>query len=93
MFRFACFVVPLLVLASHPLRWRPNPRSGVISGDVNVPAGKTVGDVVVIDGAVNVGGRVDGDVVAISRPVRVPGTVDGSVSAVSSRVTLLPSAR
>jgi hypothetical protein len=52
-----------------------------------------VGDVVVVDGAVNVGGRVDGDVVAVSGPVRIAGTVDGTISAVSDRVTLLPTAR
>jgi hypothetical protein len=65
----------------------------VITGDVNVPRGTTVGDVVVIDGAVNVAGRVDGDVVAVSGPVRVAGTVDGDVNAISDQVTLLPRAR
>jgi hypothetical protein len=65
----------------------------VISGDVNVPHGATVGDVVVVDGSVSVAGRVDGDVIAVSGPVRVAGTVDGSISAVSDRVTLLPGAR
>lgn len=65
----------------------------VISGDVNVPRGRTVGDVVVVDGSVSVEGRVDGDVVAVSGPVRVAGTVEGSISAISDRVTLLPGAR
>jgi hypothetical protein len=65
----------------------------VISGDVNVPRGSTVGDIVVVDGSVDVAGRVDGDVIAVSGPVRVAGTVDGSISAVSDRVTLLPGAR
>jgi hypothetical protein len=65
----------------------------VISGDVNVPRGQTVGDVVVVDGLITVAGRVDGDLVAVSGPVRVAGTVDGSITAVSDRVTLLPGAR
>jgi hypothetical protein len=54
----------------------------VISGDVNVPRGATVGDVVVVDGSVSVGGRVDGDVIAVSGPVRMAGTVDGSITGV-----------
>jgi hypothetical protein len=65
----------------------------VISGDVNVPRGQTVGDVVVADGRITVAGRVDGDVVAFSGPVRVAGTVDGSITAFADRVTLLPGAR
>ena len=65
----------------------------VIAGDVDVPRGTTVGDVVVVDGRVSVAGRVDGDVISVSGPVRVAGTVDGSISAVSDRVTLLPGAR
>lgn len=65
----------------------------VISGDVDVPRGQTVGDVVVVDGVITVAGRVDGDIVAVSGPVRVAGTVDGSITAVSDRVTLLPGAR
>lgn len=94
MWRFACFPVLLLAVAMPSAAMAAGPQDQVvISGDVNVPAGKTVGDVFVIDGAVNVGGRVDGDVVAISGPVRIAGTVNGSVSAVSDRVTLLPGAR
>lgn len=92
--------LPLLILALLVLTLPPaaaaedDPQDQVvISGDVNVLPGKAVGDVVVVDGAVNVGGRVDGDVVAVSGPVRVAGTVDGTISAVSDRVTLLPTAR
>jgi cytoskeletal protein CcmA (bactofilin family) len=65
----------------------------VISGDVNVPRDRTVGDVVVVDGSVAVAGRVEGDVIAVSGPVRVAGTVDGTITAVSDRLTLLPGAR
>jgi hypothetical protein len=65
----------------------------VISGDVDVPRGQTVGDVVVVDGQITAAGRIDGDVVAVSGPVRIAGTVDGSITALSDRVTLLPGAR
>lgn len=84
-FLLLALVVPQAASAADP--------QVVISGDVNVPRGSTVGDVVVVDGSIDVAGRVDGDVVAVSGPVRVAGTVDGSVSAVSDRVTLLPGAR
>lgn len=92
--------VPLLILSMlfvslpQTAAAKDDPQDQVvISGDVNVLPGRTVGDVVVVDGAVNVGGRVEGDVVAVSGPVRVAGTVDGTISAVSDRVTLLPTAR
>jgi cytoskeletal protein CcmA (bactofilin family) len=65
----------------------------VITGDVNVPRGKVVGDVVVADGDITVAGRVQGDVVAFSGPVRVAGTVDGTITAFANRITLLPGAR
>ena len=86
------FLLLMLALPAPALADGPQDQV-VISGDVNVPAGKTVGDVVVVDGAVNVAGRVDGDVVAVSGPVRIAGTVDGSVSTVSDRLVLLPGAR
>lgn len=84
----------LLVALVVPQAAAADPQDQVvISGDVNVPRGATVGDVVVVDGSVSVAGRVDGDVIAVSGPVRVAGTVDGSISAVSDRVTLLAGAR
>jgi hypothetical protein len=94
--RFLLLLLPLvlLILVLPDAARADGPQDQVvISGDVNVPPGRTVGDVVVIDGAVNIAGRVDGDVVAVSGPVRVLGTVDGSISAVSDQVTLLPGAR
>jgi hypothetical protein len=66
------------------------PDQVVITGDVDVARGERVGDVVVVDGRIDVAGRIDGDVVAVSGPVRIAGTVDGTVTAVSDRVTLLP---
>ena len=66
----------------------------VMSGGLTVAEGETVaGNVVVLDGAVAVDGRVDGDVVAFAGPVRVGGDVGGSVTGFSQRVTLDPGAR
>jgi cytoskeletal protein CcmA (bactofilin family) len=71
-----------------------NPRDQVVvSGSVDVPVGRAVGTVVIVDGPVNVAGTVDGEVVAIHGDVRVSGTVKGSVTAVSGQVTLAPGAR
>jgi hypothetical protein len=90
--------LPLLVLAAlvaalampQTAAAADAPDQVVISGDVDVARGETVGDVVVVDGRIDVAGRIDGDVVAVSGPVRIAGTVDGTITAVSDRVTLLP---
>ena len=58
----------------------------VITGDVEVARGETVGDIVVIDGTVRIDGRVTGDVVAISAPVRINGPVEGDVVSIAERV-------
>jgi cytoskeletal protein CcmA (bactofilin family) len=90
--------LPLLVLAALaaalavPQAASAAPDQVVITGDVNVARGETVGDVVVVDGRINAAGRIDGDVVAVSGPVRISGRVDGTITAVSDRVTLLPGA-
>jgi hypothetical protein len=90
-------LLPVLVLVglivAQPAAAADPQDQVVISGDVNVPRDRTVGDVVVVDGSVAVAGRVEGDVIAVSGPVRVAGTVDGTITAVSDRVTLLPRAR
>jgi hypothetical protein len=65
----------------------------VISGPVDVPAGESTGDVVVIDGPVSVEGTVRGDLIAISGTVTIAGRVDGDVVAVSERATLESGAR
>jgi hypothetical protein len=80
----AALAMPQAAAAADP------PDQVVITGDVDVARGETVGDVVVVDGRIDVAGRIDGDVVAVSGPVRIAGTVDGTVTAVSDRVTLLP---
>jgi len=65
----------------------------VITGDVDVPRGQTVGDVVVVDGSVRIQGRVTGDVVAVSAPVRINGPVEGDVVGVAERVVIGPGGR
>jgi hypothetical protein len=67
----------------------PAPRDQVVlSGDVLVPRGRTVGEVVVFRGSATVEGVVDGDVVVLSGPIRVAGQVSGAVVAVDGSVTL-----
>src|ERR671931_779658 len=65
----------------------------VISGSVDVPKGKTAGDVLIIDGPVRVDGHVTGDVVAVAGKVRITGRVDGDVLTVAGRLRLLDGAR
>jgi cytoskeletal protein CcmA (bactofilin family) len=65
----------------------------VITGGANVPAGQTVGDVIVIDGTVRIAGHATGDVVSVSGPVRVTGRIDGDLIAVSDQAILGPTAR
>ena len=65
----------------------------VISGRVNVAAGETVGNVFVIDGPVNVAGRVNGTVAVINGGVTISGVVDGDVFTVADRAVLRRGAR
>ena len=61
----------------------------VLTGSVDVPRGKTVHTVVIVDGPATIGGHVTGDVVAVSGSVTVSGRVDGTVATVSKRARLL----
>lgn len=65
----------------------------VITGDVNVPRGQTVGDIVIVDGSVRIQGRVTGDVIAVSAPVRINGPVEGDVVGLAERVVIGPGGR
>lgn len=58
----------------------------VLSGTVDVAAGDTVRDLVVLHGAVNVDGVVDGSVVVLDGPITVGGTVTRDVVAVNGTV-------
>jgi hypothetical protein len=65
----------------------------VISGDVKVGRGETLDDVVVVDGNVDVRGRLEGELIALSAPVSITGTVDGDVVALTERAVIGPRAR
>lgn len=65
----------------------------VVSGTAVVPRGATAKTIVIVDGPVNVAGRVTGDVVAVNGDVTVTGAVDGTVTTVAKRARLLPGAR
>ena len=79
----------LALLPSTAFAAGPAPQDEfVVSGDVLVAKGETVGDVVVIDGNVVVRGTVHGDLVAVHGDVTVRGTVTGDVVTVSKRATL-----
>src|SRR5215203_5634938 len=64
----------------------------VISGDVTVPRGETVGGVFVASGDVRVAGRVGGDVVLLSGDATVNGRVDGDLVTFGGQARLLPQA-
>jgi len=65
----------------------------VLSGDVLVPRGAEVGEVVVLHGTATVAGVVRGDVIVIDGPISVTGQVSGSVVSVNGSVTLGPNAQ
>jgi cytoskeletal protein CcmA (bactofilin family) len=65
----------------------------VLSGDVMVPQGDEVGEVVVLHGTVTVAGVVRGDVIVVDGSISVMGQVSGSVVSVNGPVTLGPNAQ
>jgi hypothetical protein len=65
----------------------------VLSGQVAVPAGETVDDVVIMHGAATVDGTVRGSLVVFDGPVTVAGEVSGDVVALNGAVTVAQRAR
>ncbi len=65
----------------------------VISGDVAVPQGRTVGEVVVFSGSAMVLGVVQGDVIVVDGPVTIAGQVSGDVVALDGRLRLQATAQ
>jgi uncharacterized membrane protein len=63
-----------------------------ISGDVDVPKGATVADVLVVRGNVTVEGTVNGDIFVVSGSITVSGHVNGSTISLKGPVTLKSSA-
>jgi cytoskeletal protein CcmA (bactofilin family) len=64
-----------------------------MTGDVSVPRGTVVGEVVVFSGSATVGGVVDGDVVVLDGPITVSGQVGGDVIALHGPIHLLRTAQ
>jgi cytoskeletal protein CcmA (bactofilin family) len=57
---------------------------------INVPAGETIDDTVVVtgDSAVDVDGTINGDLIALAREVRVKGTVKGNLISFAERTEI-----
>jgi hypothetical protein len=91
--RRALFMLVLLALLVAAAPAQASDDQVVITGDVRVDRGETVGDVIVVDGSVRIDGRVTGDVVAVSAPVRINGPVEGDVVGVAERVFIGPGGR
>jgi len=85
-------LVPNAARAQADAPRRADPQV-VLVGDVDVPAGSVVGEVVVIRGDVTVEGVVDGDVIVLRGAITVAGQVRGDVVSVSGRVRLRPTAQ
>ncbi len=100
MLRRAFPAVCVLVLVLWPAAARAQARivetpqdQVVLRGDVVVPKGQVVGEVVVFRGSVNVAGVVRGDVVVLDGPVTIGGQVSGDVIAAHGTIRLLASAQ
>ena len=65
----------------------------VLRGDVVVPRGQVVGEIVVFSGSATVAGVARGDVVVVDGPIAVAGPVGGDVIAVNGSVRLLATAQ
>jgi hypothetical protein len=65
----------------------------VLSGDVSVPRGTVVGEVVVFSGSASIAGVAQGDVVVLDGPVTVTGQVGGDVVALGGSVHLADTAQ
>jgi hypothetical protein len=86
---FVVVAMPGFAGAQTPPGSGPEPRDQIVlSGDVAVPRGRAVGEVVVFDGTVTVHGVVRGDVVVLSGKVAVSGQVGGSVIVVDGSVSI-----
>lgn len=64
----------------------------VISGDVTVPRGETVEDVVIASGDLRLAGRVTGDVVLFDGDATIGGRIDGDLVTFGGQARLLPRA-
>jgi hypothetical protein len=65
----------------------------VLAGDVFVPRGTVVGEVVVFSGSVTIAGVAQGDVVVLDGPVTISGQVGGDVVGLHGQIRLLGTAQ
>ena len=95
-----CVTVPLaalflLVLAAPA--WAADAGTDepqiVLTGQVVVPAGQTVGDVVIFNGPATIDGTVRGSVTSFHGDVSISGTVTGDVTSFNGDVTVASGAR
>ena len=91
--RAVALLISVLAVLAAAAPAHANDDQILITGDVVVERGETVGDVVIIDGSVQVRGRVTGDLIAVSAPVRINGPVEGDVVGLAERVVIGPGGR
>jgi hypothetical protein len=65
----------------------------MLSGDVFIPRGTVVGEVVVFSGSATIEGVAQGDVVVLDGPVTIAGQVGGDVVAIHGPIRLLATAQ
>lgn len=90
-FLAAWFALVAVVLLAGPAAAASGVRGRdqiIISGRVDVPAGRTVGQVVIFNGPASVEGTVDGNLFALNGAVIISGTVTGDVVVVKGDVVL-----
>jgi hypothetical protein len=88
------FLVALALPAASPAQTSDHDEDAivVISGDVDVPRGKTVDGIFVISGDVRLAGHVDGDVLLVSGDALINGRIDGDLTTIGGQAHLLPRA-
>ncbi len=89
--------VPLIVVLSPVAAWAQAGDASrdqvVLTGDVVVPRGTIVDEVVVFSGSVTIAGVARGDVVVLDGPVTISGQVGGDVVGLHGTIRLSPSAQ
>jgi hypothetical protein len=78
---------PTVALAQASATVTPSDQV-VLRGDVVVPRGQSVGEIVVFSGSATVAGVARGDVVVIDGPITISGQVGGDVIALHGRIVL-----
>ena len=96
--RRGCVALGVLLMVLAPggalAQTGPQPTDQVVlSGDVSVPRGTVVSEVVVFSGSATIDGVAQGDVVVFDGPVTVGGQVGGDVIALHGPIRLLATAQ